>query len=130
MPPRWPPKTQTTCGWRALAARKKTRAAALPEKCQPAWGTMPPYTVVPGGKGVVPMIKCSISALQALTLAGYQPTGNIRSRVRMVASFYGGPLIRVGGVLAAEGAYRWVIFYATRPGKAVRTSQSAPVSLA
>jgi hypothetical protein len=56
---------------------------------------MPPYTVVPGGKGVVPWIKCSISALQALTLAGYQPTGNIRSRVRMVASFYGGPLIRV-----------------------------------
>jgi hypothetical protein len=59
---------------------------------------MPPYTVVPGGNGVVPMIKCSISALQALTLAGYQPTGNIRSRVRMVASFDAWPPLKRGEV--------------------------------
>jgi hypothetical protein len=36
----------------------------------------------------------SISVLQALALAGYHPMGNIRSRVRMVASFAAGPLIR------------------------------------
>ena len=77
-------------GLGGLAVRQKTRAAALPEKCQPACGTMPPYTVVPGGNGFTPMTKCSISARQALALAGYQPTGSVRSRICMVASLGGG----------------------------------------
>jgi hypothetical protein len=42
--------------------------------------------------------------LQALTLAGYQPTGNIRFRVRTIASFYVGPRIMVGGALRRGSA--------------------------
>jgi hypothetical protein len=45
--------------------------------------------LVPAGKGGVPAMNWLISALQALALAGYHPAGNIRFRVRMMASLTG-----------------------------------------
>jgi len=62
--------------------------------------------LVPAGKGGVPAMNWLISALQAPALAGYQPAGNIRSRVRMIASWYKGRLITVGDALRQNSAYR------------------------
>jgi len=56
--------------------------------------------------------------LQALTLAGYQPTGNIRSRVRMVASLFWGRSSGFQEVFGGTGFLAGAGILA-QPGKAV-----------